>query len=61
MNAELNRAKGKGYEQAAEYQNTRLSFMNIENVHVMRASLKAFLLLLGGDAKADRHPEMRRR
>eukprot|EP00308_Calcidiscus_leptoporus_P008237 CAMPEP_0119368348 /NCGR_PEP_ID=MMETSP1334-20130426/15011_1 /TAXON_ID=127549 /ORGANISM="Calcidiscus leptoporus, Strain RCC1130" /LENGTH=857 /DNA_ID=CAMNT_0007384965 /DNA_START=102 /DNA_END=2675 /DNA_ORIENTATION=- len=47
VNAELNRAKGKGYEQAAEYVNTRLSFMNIENIHVMRASLRAFLQLLG--------------
>ena len=30
----------------AQYVNTKLSFMSIENIHVMRSSLKAFLSLL---------------
>jgi hypothetical protein len=46
VNAELNAAKGKGYEHQAQYINTKLSFMSIENIHVMRASLKTFLKLL---------------
>ena len=46
VNAELNTAKGKGYEHQTQYINTKISFMSIENIHVMRASLKTFLKLL---------------
>ena len=46
LNAELNAAKGKGYEHQAQYTSTKLSFMSIENIHVMRSSLKTFLGLL---------------
>lgn len=46
VNAELNKTKGKGYEHQAQYVNTKLSFMNIDNIHVMRASLRSFLQLL---------------
>lgn len=46
VNAELNAAKGKGYEHQAQYVNTKLTFMAIENIHVMRASLRSFLALL---------------
>lgn len=46
VNAELNAAKGKGYEHQAQYVNTKLSFMSIENIHVMRSSLRTFLNLL---------------
>lgn len=47
MNAELNHAKGKGYEHSAQYKMAKISFMNMENIHVMRASLRSFLALLG--------------
>ena len=46
LNAELNAAKGKGYEHSSQYANIKLSFMDIANIHVMRASLKSFLQLL---------------
>ena len=46
VNAELNAAKGKGYEHQAQYVNTKLSFMSIENIHAMRTSLRSFLALL---------------
>ena len=46
VNAEFNAAKGKGYEHQAQYKNTTLHFMSIENIHVMRASLKTFLGLM---------------
>lgn len=42
----LNHAKGKGYEHPAKYAMAKISFMNIENIHVMRASLRSFLTLL---------------
>ena len=45
VNAEVNAAKGKGYEHQAQYVNTKLTFMSIENIHVMRASLRTFLSL----------------
>ena len=52
--------KGKGYEHAAAYGMARLSFMNIDNIHVMRASLKSFLTLLqvrnGCNGQAIPHP-----
>ena len=34
------------YEHQAQYVNTKLTFMNIDNIHVMRASLRNFLGLL---------------
>ena len=48
----MNHAKGKGYEHSAQYPNTRLTFMGIENIHSMRHSLKAFLQLLARRADA---------
>lgn len=46
LNAELNAAKGKGYEHSSQYANIKLTFADIANIHVMRASLKALLQLL---------------
>ncbi|KAL1519176.1 hypothetical protein AB1Y20_003436 [Prymnesium parvum] len=46
VNAALNHAKGKGYEHSAQYVMAKISFMNIDNIHVMRASLRAFLAAL---------------
>ena len=46
VNAEFNAARGKGYEHQAQYANTKLTFCSIENIHVMRASLRSFLALL---------------
>lgn len=50
MNAELNHAKGKGYEHPAQYLNTKLTFASIDNIHVMRVSLRALLNLLSAEA-----------
>lgn len=33
-----NRAAGKGYENEDHYSNIRLTFIGIENIHVMRSS-----------------------
>jgi len=52
LNAEVNQVKGKGYEHACNYAATRLTFMNIENIHAMRSSLKAFLAVLKKQAAA---------
>ena len=52
INAEVNAVKGKGYEHAAAYGMAKLSFASIENIHVMRASLRAFLPLLPPTAAA---------
>lgn len=46
LNAELNAAKGKGYEHSSQYANIKLTFADIANIHVMRASLKSLLQLL---------------
>jgi len=47
VNAELNHAKGKGYEHTTlQYRMARLTFAGVENIHVVRASLKHFLQLL---------------
>ena len=46
MNAEVNAAKGKGYEHQTQYPNTKLTFAGIENIHVMRASLRSLLAIL---------------
>ena len=46
LNADVNRARGKGYERPQDYPNTQIAFMGIENIHAMRASLKAFLALM---------------
>ena len=40
LNADVNRARGKGYERPQDYPNTQIAFMGIENIHAMRASLK---------------------
>lgn len=53
--AMANRAAGAGYENQANYPNTRLEFMNIGNIHVMRESFKnlASLFLNQSDANSD--------
>jgi hypothetical protein len=38
--AMANRAAGAGYENSANYPNTKLDFMDIGNIHVMRGSLR---------------------
>ena len=43
--AMANRAAGAGYESSANYPNTKLEFMDIGNIHVMRASLKSLTTL----------------
>ncbi|KAL1529335.1 hypothetical protein AB1Y20_000289 [Prymnesium parvum] len=44
VNAELNHAKGKGYEHTTlQYRMARLTFAGIENIHVIRSALKSFL------------------
>lgn len=42
-NAMANRAKGAGYERANVYKDTKCKFLGIENIHIMRASLKKLL------------------
>lgn len=39
--ATANSALGKGVEDAKNYENTKVVFINIENIHVMRASFKS--------------------
>lgn len=41
LNAQANQAVGKGFEVGKAYENCRVLFMNIENIHVMRKSLHA--------------------
>lgn len=38
LSAEANRAAGKGYESEKAYDNTSILFMNVENIHKVRAS-----------------------
>ena len=45
INAMANRAGGKGYESEAFYPNTKFVFKGIENIHIMRESLRWYLLL----------------
>ncbi|XP_037303463.1 myotubularin-related protein 6 isoform X1 [Manduca sexta] len=40
INAMVNRAAGKGYENEAFYENIKFQFMGIGNIHVMRKSLQ---------------------
>ncbi len=47
LSADANHIRGKGYEHSGAYTNTRLTFMNIENIHTMRSSLRSFLASLG--------------
>ena len=39
INAMVNKAQGKGYENENFYSNMKFQFLGIENIHVMRASL----------------------
>jgi myotubularin-related protein 1/2 len=41
VNAEANRLKGAGYESVANKSTMSISFLNIDNIHVMRESLSA--------------------
>ncbi|XP_005111133.2 myotubularin-related protein 6 [Aplysia californica] len=40
INAMVNKAQGKGYENESFYSNMKFQFLGIENIHVMRASLQ---------------------
>ncbi|KRX56940.1 Myotubularin-related protein 2, partial [Trichinella sp. T9] len=40
VNARVNKAKGGGYESEVAYPNAELVFLNIENIHVMRESMR---------------------
>ncbi|XP_072040916.1 phosphatidylinositol-3,5-bisphosphate 3-phosphatase MTMR8-like isoform X2 [Amphiura filiformis] len=40
INAMVNKASGKGYENTDFYSNIKFKFLGIENIHVMRASLQ---------------------
>jgi hypothetical protein len=40
-----NRVKGGGYEYAEYYSNSEIQFMNLENIHVVRASFHALRAL----------------
>ncbi|KAG8465214.1 hypothetical protein KFE25_012577 [Diacronema lutheri] len=46
LNAEANVLNGKGYESAANYQRTLLRFVDIQNIHVMRESMRRLLTAL---------------
>ncbi|ETO25627.1 hypothetical protein RFI_11511 [Reticulomyxa filosa] len=41
LNAQLNKAKGAGFENASFYKNIIIDFLNIPNIHVMRKSRQA--------------------
>ena len=43
INAMVNRAAGKGYENESFYSNIKFQFFGIENIHVMRSSLQKLL------------------
>ena len=43
MNAQANRVAGKGFESELNYRNTKIYFMNIENIHAMRKSYQALV------------------
>ena len=43
LNAQANQAVGKGYESAKMYENTRIMFMGIPNIHVVRKSYEVLL------------------
>ena len=40
INAMVNKAAGKGYENENFYSNIKFQFLGIENIHVMRGSLQ---------------------
>jgi myotubularin-related protein 6/7/8 len=40
INAVVNKAQGKGFENENNYKNIKFQFFGIENIHVMRSSLK---------------------
>ena len=43
MNAQANRVAGKGFESELNYRNSKIYFMNIENIHAMRKSYRALV------------------
>lgn len=43
INAVVNRAAGKGYENEVHYENMQFKFCPIENIHVMRSSLQKLI------------------
>lgn len=45
INAMVNKAQGKGYENESFYSNMKFQFLGIENIHVMRASLAKLIEL----------------
>ena len=40
INAMVNKAQGKGYENESFYSNMKFQFLGIENIHIMRSSLQ---------------------
>ncbi|ETO10496.1 myotubularin-related protein 2 [Reticulomyxa filosa] len=46
INAQLNKAKGAGFENAAFYKNIRIEFLNIHNIHVMKKSRQALAKII---------------
>ncbi|KAL3906361.1 MAG: hypothetical protein SGPRY_010578 [Prymnesium sp.] len=54
INAELNHATGKGYEHTIlTYRMAKVSFAGIENIHVVRAALKSFMVQLPNESDLD--------
>lgn len=49
LNAEANVLGGKGYEHASNYPGTVLSFVDIQNIHAMRESIRKLLRALQAD------------
>lgn len=43
INAMVNKAQGKGYENEIFYENIKFHFFGIENIHVMRGSLQKLI------------------
>lgn len=43
LNAIVNKAQGKGYENEIYYENIKFHFFGIENIHVMRGSLQKLI------------------
>ncbi len=46
MNAVANMTKGGGYESEENYINAEFHFLDIQNIHVMRESLRKVIFLL---------------
>ncbi|ETO33581.1 myotubularin-related protein 2 [Reticulomyxa filosa] len=54
LNAQLNKAKGAGFENAAFYKNIIVEFLNIANIHVMRKSRQALSRIIHAPKHKDK-------